>query len=208
MLLSDEAGGLEPVHPGHAEVHQDDLGLEGIDQLNGLGPSEATPTTWIPSSSSTPRSRAHASSSSSTSRIFGRRPSLLCGGIRSLCWPACFSYRPMHPRLQTPAVACRSVRWFHWPVVIERKPGDLAEVLDNLGVFRSSPEDLVATCPSGFRRVPISQGVGYYLSLQGFAPNQIAYAHTHPDSEEWVCAVKGGGEAFVADALRCPCPRR
>jgi hypothetical protein len=93
-----------------------------------------------------------------------------------------------------------SLGWFHGPVRVERKPGDLAEVLDNLGVFRSSPEDLIATCPSGFRRVPIAQGEGFYLSLQGFAPNQIAYAHTHPDSEEWVCAIKGGGEAFVADA--------
>ncbi len=82
---------------------------------------------------------------------------------------------------------------------IERKPGDLAEVLDNLGVFMSSPDDLIAICSSGFRRVPIAQGEGFYLSLQGFASNQIAYAHTHPDSEEWVVAVKGGGEAFVAD---------
>ena len=39
-------------------------------------------------------------------------------------------------------------------------------------------------CPSGFRRVPISTGSDYYLSLQGFAPQQTAYAHTHPDSEE------------------------
>ncbi|HVH54325.1 MAG TPA: hypothetical protein VNA32_09375, partial [Actinomycetota bacterium] len=64
--------------------------------------------------------------------------------------------------------------------------GDLAEVLDNLGVFRAAPEDLVELCPSGFRRVPISTGADYYLSIQGFAPEQIAYAHTHPDSEEWV----------------------
>src|SRR5690242_5631674 len=64
--------------------------------------------------------------------------------------------------------------------------GDLAEVLDNLGVFRTAPGDLLELCPSGFRRVPIATGPDYYLSLQGFAPGQVAYAHTHPDSEEWV----------------------
>jgi quercetin dioxygenase-like cupin family protein len=73
--------------------------------------------------------------------------------------------------------------------------GDLAEVLDNLGVFRSSPGDLLELCPSGFRRVPIATGGGYYLSLQGFAPGQVAYAHTHPDSEEWVVVLGGSGEA-------------
>jgi quercetin dioxygenase-like cupin family protein len=83
--------------------------------------------------------------------------------------------------------------------VIQRKVGDLDEVLDNLGVFRSSPADLVATCPSGFRRVPISQGDGYYLSLQGFGAEQIAFAHTHPDSEEWVVVLDGGGKALLAE---------
>ena len=73
--------------------------------------------------------------------------------------------------------------------------GDLAEVLDNLGVFRTAPRDLVELCPSGFRRVPISTGSDYYLSLQGFAPHQIAYAHTHPDSEEWITVLGGIGEA-------------
>ena len=77
----------------------------------------------------------------------------------------------------------------------ERTVGDLDEVLGNLGVFRSAPDDLIATCPSGFRRVPITQGEGFYFSLQGFAPNQIAYAHTHPDSEEWVVVLGGTGEA-------------
>jgi quercetin dioxygenase-like cupin family protein len=73
--------------------------------------------------------------------------------------------------------------------------GDLAEVLDNLGVFRSAPGDLLDLCPSGFRRLPISTGSDYYLSLQGFAPGQVAYAHTHPDSEEWVVVLGGSGEA-------------
>jgi quercetin dioxygenase-like cupin family protein len=76
--------------------------------------------------------------------------------------------------------------------------GDLAEVLDNLGVFGMRPEDLIAPCDSGFRRVPISQGDDYYLSLQGFAPNQVAYAHTHPDSEEWVVVLRGTGRALLA----------
>jgi len=82
----------------------------------------------------------------------------------------------------------------------EHAVGDLAEVLDNLGVFRCFPDDLIATCPSGFRRVPIATGGGYYLSLQGFGPNQIAYAHTHPDSEEWVILLKGSGDALFGDA--------
>lgn len=73
--------------------------------------------------------------------------------------------------------------------------GDLAEVLDNLGVFRAAPQDLVELCPSGFRRVPISTGADYYLSIQAFSSDQIAYAHTHPDSEEWVMVLGGTGEA-------------
>lgn len=73
--------------------------------------------------------------------------------------------------------------------------GDLAEVLGNLGVFLAAPENLVELCPSGFRRVPISRGSDYYLSLQCFAPHQIAYAHTHPDSEEWVTVLGGNGHA-------------
>lgn len=80
--------------------------------------------------------------------------------------------------------------------------GDLAEVLDNLGVFRAAPQDLVPLCPSGFRRVPISTGADYYLSLQGFAPRQIAYAHTHPDSEEWVLG--GSGDAHFGTEERLP----
>ena len=83
---------------------------------------------------------------------------------------------------------------------MERTVGDLDEVLNNVGVFRSAPDDLLATCPSGFRRVPITQGGGYYISLQGFAPNQVAYAHTHPDSEEWVVVVGGSGRAMLAES--------
>lgn len=85
------------------------------------------------------------------------------------------------------------------PGMYERTVGDLAEVLDNLGVFRCFPDDLIATCPSGFRRVPITQGGDYYISLQGFGPNQVAYAHTHPDSEEWVVVLKGSGRALFGD---------
>jgi quercetin dioxygenase-like cupin family protein len=77
--------------------------------------------------------------------------------------------------------------------------GDLAEVLTNLGVFRMHPEDVIALCPSGFRRVPINQGSDHYLSLQGFAPGQVAYAHTHPDSEEWIVVLRGGGRALLAE---------
>jgi mannose-6-phosphate isomerase-like protein (cupin superfamily) len=77
--------------------------------------------------------------------------------------------------------------------------GDLAEVLENLGIFGTQPEDVIAPCPSGFRRVSISQGDDSYISLQGFAPNQIAYAHTHPDSEEWVVVLRGTGRGLLAE---------
>jgi hypothetical protein len=77
--------------------------------------------------------------------------------------------------------------------------GDLAEVLDNLGVFAMHPEEVLALCPSGFRRVPIGQGKEFYLSLQGFTANQPAFAHTHPDSEEWVVVLEGAGQALLAD---------
>lgn len=75
--------------------------------------------------------------------------------------------------------------------------GHLDEVLDNLGVFRSVAEDLVLECPSGFRRVPISQGEEFYFSIQALGPEQIAYAHTHPDSEEWSVVLRGSGEARI-----------
>ena len=82
---------------------------------------------------------------------------------------------------------------------VGRSVGYLEEVLDNLGVFRCFPDELVAPCPSGFRRVPITQGPGFYISLQGFGADQIAYAHTHPDSEEWVVVLRGEGEALFGE---------
>lgn len=83
----------------------------------------------------------------------------------------------------------------------ERGIGNLDEVLDNLGVFRAIPEDLIQLCPSGFRRIPISQGDGFYLSLQAFGPRQPAFAHTHPDSEEWVAVLRGTGEARIQRSI-------
>ena len=56
-------------------------------------------------------------------------------------------------------------------------------------------------CPSGFRRVPISQGQGFYFSIQALGPEQIAYAHTHPDSEEWTVVLQGKGEARIHGAV-------
>ncbi|HWC32955.1 MAG TPA: cupin domain-containing protein [Actinomycetota bacterium] len=79
----------------------------------------------------------------------------------------------------------------------KRGIGHLDEVLDNLGVFRAGAEELVLLCPSGFRRVPISQGDGYYFSVQALAPEQVAFAHTHPDSEEWSVVLQGRGEALI-----------
>ncbi|HEX2031654.1 MAG TPA: cupin domain-containing protein [Actinomycetota bacterium] len=81
------------------------------------------------------------------------------------------------------------------PVV--RGVGHLDEVLNNLGVFGAAADELVLLCPSGFRRVPISQGAGFYFSIQALAPNQVAFAHTHPDSEEWTVVLRGSGEALI-----------
>lgn len=82
---------------------------------------------------------------------------------------------------------------------MERGIGHLDEVLDNLGVFRATAGELVQPCPSGFRRVPISQGPDFYISLQALGPGQVAYAHTHPDSEEWSIVLRGDGEALIHD---------
>ena len=89
----------------------------------------------------------------------------------------------------------RAARAPNTSAVSDHAIGDLAEVLDNLGVFGAAPTDLAELCPSGFRRIPISTGSDYYLSLQAFSPNQMAYAHTHPDSEEWVVVLGGSGHA-------------
>jgi hypothetical protein len=55
----------------------------------------------------------------------------------------------------------------------------------------------VVLCPSGFRRVPISQGREFYFSIQALGPDQIAYAHTHPESEEWSIVLRGSGQARI-----------
>ncbi len=78
-----------------------------------------------------------------------------------------------------------------------RAVGHLDEVLENLGVFRAAADELVQLCVSGFRRVPISQGEEFYFSIQALAPDQTAYAHTHPDSEEWTIVLRGSGEARI-----------
>jgi mannose-6-phosphate isomerase-like protein (cupin superfamily) len=85
--------------------------------------------------------------------------------------------------------------------VHERGVGHLDEVLGNLGVFRAAAEELVLLCPSGFRRIPITQGIEFYFSIQALGPNQIAYAHTHPDSEEWTVVLSGAGEARIHGAV-------
>jgi quercetin dioxygenase-like cupin family protein len=82
-----------------------------------------------------------------------------------------------------------------------RGVGHLDEVLNNLGVFRSAAEELVLLCPSGFRRVPISQGTEFYFSIQALGPDQVAFAHTHPDSEEWTVVLSGRGEALVQEPI-------
>jgi hypothetical protein len=37
----DPAGGLDPVHPGHVDVHQHQGGVEQLDQLDRLGPARS-----------------------------------------------------------------------------------------------------------------------------------------------------------------------
>ncbi|MDQ3991276.1 MAG: cupin domain-containing protein [Actinomycetota bacterium] len=88
------------------------------------------------------------------------------------------------------------------PPLSDRGIGHLDEVLNNIGVFLMDTEELPLLCQSGFRRVPISQGNGHYMSLQAFAPNQVAYAHTHPDSEEWTVVLRGAGRARVRDDIQ------
>jgi hypothetical protein len=83
----------------------------------------------------------------------------------------------------------------------QRGIGHLDEVLGNLGVFRAMADDLVQLCPSGFRRIPISQGDEFYFSIQALGPDQIAYAHTHPDSEEWTIVIRGDGHARIHGEL-------
>ncbi len=61
-----------------------------------------------------------------------------------------------------------------------------------------SPQPL-PPCPGRWVRCR-PQGPGYYISLQGFGSNQPAFAHTHPDSEEWVVVLAGSGRALFAEA--------
>lgn len=91
-------------------------------------------------------------------------------------------------------------RRFHSPVA-QRGVGHLDEVLENLGVFRAAAEELIQLCPSGFRRIPISQREEFYFSIQALAPDQTAFAHTHPDSEEWTVVLRGSGEALIHGAV-------
>jgi len=84
---------------------------------------------------------------------------------------------------------------------MERGIGHLDEVLGNLGVFRAAAEELVQPCPSGFRRIPISLGPEFYISIQALGPDQIAYAHTHPDSEEWSVVLRGTGQALIHEEV-------
>ena len=83
----------------------------------------------------------------------------------------------------------------------QRGVGHLDEVLENLGVFRAAAGELVQLCPSGFRRIPISQREEFYFSIQALAPEQVAFAHTHPDSEEWTIVLEGSGQALIHGEL-------
>ena len=84
---------------------------------------------------------------------------------------------------------------------MERGVGNLDEVLENLGVFRALAGELTQLCPSGFRRIPISEGDQYYFSIQALAPDQTAFARTHPDSEEWTVVLDGSGEALIHGSI-------
>ena len=73
------------------------------------------------------------------------------------------------------------------------------ELLARDSLVNLRPEDLAQVCPSGFRRVVIADTESAYVTVQCFAPGQRSFAHTHPDSEEWVVAIAGGGEARFGD---------
>ena len=76
--------------------------------------------------------------------------------------------------------------------------GDLAEVLDNLGVFSMHPEEVLALCPSGFRRVPITSGDEFYLSSRGSPRTSRLCAHP-PGLGGVGRGARGLGKALLAD---------
>lgn len=76
----------------------------------------------------------------------------------------------------------------------------LAGLLARDAVLQFRPQDFGLLCPSGFRRVVIADTESAYVSVQSFGPRQRSFAHTHPDSEEWVVVLSGSGEARFGDA--------
>ncbi len=74
-----------------------------------------------------------------------------------------------------------------------------AELLAEHALVHLQPEDLGILCPSGFRRVIIADTDTAYVSVQAFVAGQRSFAHSHPDSEEWVVVLAGVGEAHFGD---------
>jgi mannose-6-phosphate isomerase-like protein (cupin superfamily) len=75
----------------------------------------------------------------------------------------------------------------------------LDQLLAQYSLLHLKPWALGVLCPSGFRRVVIADTPSAYVSVQAFAAGQRSYAHTHPDSEEWMIVLAGSGEARFGD---------
>jgi hypothetical protein len=104
---------------------------------------------------------------------------------------------PRAPNMSPPFILGNNTRRFRplLPGAMHHSIGDLAKVLDKPRGLPRRTSGSGRAVPIGFSRVPISTGLDYYRSLQYFGPHQIAYAHTHPDSEEWVTVFGGNGQA-------------
>ena len=86
------------------------------------------------------------------------------------------------------------------------RSGISAEVLDNLGVFRSMPRrNLVAALPVGLSPGADLHRLGLLPLPPGFRAAPARVAHTHPDSEEWITSWaigKGASEELPVAAPR------
>ena len=73
------------------------------------------------------------------------------------------------------------------------------DLLERYSLVHLMPEEFGVLCPSGFRRIVIADTETAYVTVQAFAAGQRSFAHTHPDSEEWVVVISGQGEARFGD---------
>ena len=74
-----------------------------------------------------------------------------------------------------------------------------SDLLAKYAYVHLRPEELSVLCPSGFRRVVIADTETAYVSVQAFVAGQKSFAHSHPDSDEWVFVLAGTGQAHFGD---------